>query len=114
GTTGNGLSTKGKIDPDNLYGVSETVPAGWKFEGSSISGDLNGAGTPGSFHVLAGGTVTVTFNDSKLATIIVAKNSLGGNGTFTFPTTGGDNLPSRVHATALHALAATVGPRLRA
>jgi len=84
-----GSQTYNNVDPDNTYGVTETVPAGWKLVGYVVStGEPNTA-----FHVAAGGTTTITVTDKKLGTIIVVKNTLGGDGTFTFAGTGGSTLP---------------------
>ena len=71
------------VNPDNAYSVSEIVPSGWELESSTCSGD----NTPSSIAVAAGGSVTCTFNDQKLGTIIVNKVTQGGDGTFQFTTT---------------------------
>jgi filamentous hemagglutinin family protein len=76
------------VAPNTMYGVTENVPSGWKLSSSSST-----SGTPGSFTVASGETVTVSFENKKLGTIVVEKTALGGNDTFNFTGTGGSNLP---------------------
>jgi len=86
---GTGMQTYTNIDPTKTYSVSENVPAGWKLESSSCTN-----GTPSSFTIPSSGTVTCTFKDSKRGTIQIIKNTIGGDATFGYSTTGGDNFPA--------------------
>jgi prealbumin domain-containing protein len=101
---GNGHSTTFQLDDDSTvalpkqrdfavlpgtYVVSEDPVVGWQQEsavcsdGSSIS----------AIDVAPGETVTCTFTNEKLATIVLVKNAVGGDGMFDFTMTG-DGLPT--------------------
>jgi len=84
-------SFNAEVIPGSGFSVSETVPSGWKQYSATCDGTGN---TPSNITVAAGGTVTCTFVNHKLATIVMTKNTTGGNGTFSFTTTGGSNFPS--------------------
>jgi hypothetical protein len=61
-TTSGGTGTTGLIPvAAGTYSISETVPTGWRLTGGSCS-----SGTPESFTVPEGGTVTCTFTNEKL------------------------------------------------
>jgi hypothetical protein len=66
------------------YTVVETLPAGW------VSGDISLTKTVA---VTVGSTGTVTFNNLQLGNLQIVKNTTGGNGTFTFTTTGPSTVP---------------------
>src|SRR3990170_3743491 len=69
------------------YSVSETEPVGWDLESATcVSSNLD-AETPGSISLQAGETVTCTFENEKAGSIVIVKNTLGGNGTFDFTST---------------------------
>src|SRR5205823_1543526 len=74
------------------YAVAENgPPSGWDLSASSCS-----SGTPASFSVTPGGTVTCSFTDTLRGTIIVQKQTIGGTGQFTFTGTGGNGLPASI------------------
>ena len=61
-TSGNTASrTFGGVAP-GTYAISETVPAGWALTGATCSN-----GTPDSFTLAAGATVTCTFTNTQLS-----------------------------------------------
>ena len=64
------------------HAISERVPAGWMLTGAACT-----TGTPGSFTVTAGGTVTCTFTNTRLGQINVLKRTVGGDGSFPFTST---------------------------
>ena len=61
------------------YTISEIVPAGWALTGATCSN-----GTPDSFTVTAGATVTCTFTNTRVGAITIAKSTVGGDGSFSF------------------------------
>lgn len=71
---GTGSSTFVNITP-GTYSISETVPAGWSLASSTCT-----SGTPASFAVSAGGTVTCIFNDVKSPTLTLVKTITNDNG----------------------------------
>jgi plastocyanin len=74
------------------YTVSENgPPSGWDLTASSCT-----SGSPASFVVAAGGSVTCSFTDTLRGTIIVQKQTIGGTGSFVFTGTGGSNLPASI------------------
>jgi uncharacterized protein (TIGR03437 family) len=63
------------------YSVSETLPAGW----TQTSAICNNSSTIGAILVTAGVTTTCTFtNTEPPGSIMVVKNTVGADGTFTF------------------------------
>lgn len=77
------------------YSVSEDTVAGWKQGSQTCTGNGN---TPGNITVGPGETITCTFVNKKLATIVLVKNTVGGDGTFDFTMTG-TTLPSSTQLT---------------
>lgn len=67
------------------YSVSEDAVAGWKQGSQTCTGRGN---TPDNITVGPGKTITCAFVNKKLATIILVKNTVGGDGTFDFVMTG--------------------------
>src|SRR6185436_5780408 len=66
------------------YAVSETgIPPNWVLTGSACD-----SGTPGSFNVGIGGTVTCSFTNAGQGRLKIVKNTTGGNGTFGFTVSG--------------------------
>ncbi|MER2531639.1 MAG: IPTL-CTERM sorting domain-containing protein [Candidatus Competibacter sp.] len=64
-----------------IYDLSETVPAGWTLSGTPTCSD----GSPvNHIDLRAGETVTCVFIDLKQNTIIVEKQTQGGDGAFAF------------------------------
>jgi uncharacterized protein (TIGR03437 family) len=61
------------------YNVSEIVPSGWIQTGATCT-----SGTPTAVLVAPGATTTCTFTNVQQGSIKVVKNTVGGNGTFTF------------------------------
>ncbi|OGG35190.1 hypothetical protein A2363_03910 [Candidatus Gottesmanbacteria bacterium RIFOXYB1_FULL_47_11] len=70
------------------YSVSEAGQTGWDLTSSSCD-----SGTPAGFTVTNGGSVTCTFTNTKRATVIIQKNTTGGDGTFNYTGTGANGLP---------------------
>jgi hypothetical protein len=67
-----------------IYSVAEVVPAGWTLT-SAVADD----GSPVSaLDLQAGETIHVAFTDTKDATVTVVKNTIGGDGTFSFASAG--------------------------
>ena len=97
GSPGTGSQTFANLDTDDFaYGIVETVPAGWVLVNASITGDIGPLGTPDSFHVLSGGTATVSFTDAQpSATISItpqtATNVIGHSETYTITVTAFPN-----------------------
>jgi hypothetical protein len=76
--------------PAGTYTVTETgPPAGWQFTSLSCSAGGSNAGQVATIIVTAGSSVTCTYTNTKQGTITIVKNTVGGNGTFAFTTTGG-------------------------
>ncbi len=66
--------------PPGTYNVNETVPAGWQLVSATCSD-----GSPvGAISLQAGETVTCTFINGLNADITIVKNTIGGDGSFTF------------------------------
>src|SRR5206468_1294406 len=89
---GNGITTPTyTVSPGSGFSVTETtIPAGWSTTPSiSCVDQANASVTNTSFAVAAGGIVTCTFTNTKLAAIILVKKTTGGNGSFAFTDTGG-------------------------
>ncbi|MGV6852311.1 MAG: prealbumin-like fold domain-containing protein [bacterium] len=69
------------------YNVSETLPAGWLQTAASCIGSINAvAQNPSNFNVLAGETMTCTFDNTQQGTLIVVKQTIpsGLTQSFTF------------------------------
>ena len=69
----NGLVTDGK------YGVQETVPSGWALTSATCDN-----GTPSDITIATGATTTCTFTNTKLGSISVMKDMVGGIDAFYF------------------------------
>ena len=65
---GTGDTTLSDISAGSGYSASETVPAGW-----DLTASICDNGTPASFAVPAGGTVTCTFTNVKRGHVVVTK-----------------------------------------
>lgn len=88
-TTSGNTGTTGFITVNaGGYSVSEAGQIGWDLTSSSCD-----SGTPAGFTVTNGGSVTCTFTNTKRATVIIQKNTTGGDGTFDFTGTGANGLP---------------------
>jgi prealbumin domain-containing protein len=90
GTIGDGGTITRTVAPGQ-YSTTESVPAGWKLtqiscDDGGSSGDI-ATGTT-TYHVAAGQTVTCTYTDTKLATLIVKKLTVPNTAPTTFPFTG--------------------------
>jgi uncharacterized protein (TIGR03437 family) len=75
------------LTPGGSYSVSETVPTGWTQTSATCTN-----GTPAAITVVAGATTTCTFLNTQATqtgSIRVVKNTVGGDGTFTFTGTLG-------------------------
>lgn len=80
---GTASQTFSGLAASGVYSVSETVPSGWTQNSATCT-----SGTPTAITVVADGTTTCTFTNTKAASstgsITVVKKTLGGNGTFAF------------------------------
>lgn len=104
---GEGMETFSNVDPQNNYSIVENVPQGWRlddaickakvlhddddrrFQGESDEQDEdNHTIDPRHIRVSAGGHVTCTFTNTKLAEITLVKKTIGGDGVFNFDMTG--------------------------
>jgi Ni2+-binding GTPase involved in maturation of urease and hydrogenase len=65
------------------YTVTETLPTGW------VTNDV----LTKTVAVVLGQNATVTFNNTAQGNLRIVKNTTGGNGTFTFTTTGPSTVP---------------------
>jgi hypothetical protein len=80
-TAGNtALTTFSGLDPASTYDVAETVPVGWELNSATCD---NGE-TVDNIDLEPGETVTCTFENEKSGSIVIVKNTLGGDGTFDF------------------------------
>jgi len=79
---GTATSTTSTLTPGGVYSVSETVPVGWTQTSATCTN-----GTPAAITVVGGATTTCTFTNTFVpptGSIMVVKNTVGGNGTFAF------------------------------
>lgn len=98
GGTGSNATAFASVAPGN-YTVTETVPAGWNLTGLTCSnGSTVTLGTAtANVAVAANEAVTCTFTDTRIlpptnkGSITIIKNTVGGNGTFSF--TGTQSFP---------------------
>src|SRR5204863_7340052 len=65
--------------------VSTGMPQGWQTASAATSTTATATG----FTISAGTTTTCTFDNMKQSTIVLVKNTHGGDGSFAFTTTGG-------------------------
>ena len=72
------------------YSVSEDAVPGW----TQTSATCTDESPVSAIALAAGENVTCTFTNTKQATIIVQKNTTGGDGTFGFTSTGNNGLPA--------------------
>ncbi len=82
-TGGGGGSVTDATDNDyevtpGTYSVAETVPDGWSKTGDTCQ----------NVEVAAGATVNCLLTNTKLANLIIVKDTVGGDGAFDFTTTG--------------------------
>jgi hypothetical protein len=90
---GAGSKTFTNVKPGATYNITEIVPSGWILTASNST-----TGTPSSFVVGAGQTVTVNFTDTaKNGTIIVNKTTVGGEWSFSFTGIGDSRLRAGFH-----------------
>lgn len=78
------------------YFITEDAVTGWQQESASC----DGGETIDSIDVAPGETVTCTFVNEEFASIILVKNTVGGEGDFTFNMTG-DGLPPSTQLTTV-------------
>ena len=92
---GTASSTSSALVPGSGFAVGETVPAGWDLtsavcklaDGTTVTGSLSGSTITG-ITVEAGKTTTCTFTDTARGYLKLVKNTVGGDGTFSFTGTG--------------------------
>jgi hypothetical protein len=70
------------------YSVGESVPAGWDL----TSATCDDGSAPGAIGLEPGETVTCTFVNTQRAKIVIVKNTVGGDGTFSYTGLGGFSL----------------------
>jgi Prealbumin-like fold domain len=82
-TTAGAASRSFNSIPIGTYAVAETVPTGWQLTSATCSD-----GSPvTAIDIAENETVTCTFTNTKLGKLIVVKNTLGGDGAFSFTST---------------------------
>jgi hypothetical protein len=66
------------------------LPAGWSFSNLQVSGDDDSsvANQTAALHIEPGETIVVTYTNTKQATVLVVKNTIGGDDTFQFDVGG--------------------------
>jgi hypothetical protein len=111
--TGNPNADFTNISPGS-YTVAETVPSGWDLTNLSCALTTSGSGTSttttnlgtgtASITLGAGDTVTCTYTDTKRAELKVVKNTVGGDGTFSYTGTGpaSNGIPASFSITTLN------------
>src|SRR5207245_6895581 len=83
-TAGIGTTTFSALAP-GTYTVSETVDPGFVFDLASCApGSPPGTSPSVTVTVLAGATATCSFANSAKGSVVVTKNTTGGNGSFVF------------------------------
>src|SRR5579862_3198461 len=80
---GSNSQTVNNLSAGSNYSISETAQTGWNEGAFSCSN-----GTASAITVVAGQTTTCTITNTKDATLTIVKNTIGGNGTFGFTTSG--------------------------
>jgi type VI secretion system secreted protein VgrG len=85
GGTGSNAAAFASVVP-GTYDVTETVPAGWNLTALTCSnGSTVNVGTAtANVAVTAGAAVICTFTNTQQGSITIVKNTIGGNGTFSF------------------------------
>ena len=78
-TSGNTASQTVSLLVGSNYNISETTQDGWTQTSAACDN-----GTPDAITVLAGQTTTCTFVNTQLGSLMVTKNTIGGDGTFNF------------------------------
>src|SRR5207248_8942906 len=78
-TGGTGSQTINYLSPGSSYSISERALAGWDNGTFSCS-----SGTASAITVTAGQTTTCTITNTKHGGIVIVKNTVGGDGTFSF------------------------------
>ena len=97
------------------FTVSEVVPAHWSLstrmceETAAGSGGstfpASGTSQPAQFMLAVGATITCTYSNTKNATLVIRKTTVGDVGTFNFASSGG--LPSPANASGNFSLTTT-------
>src|SRR3989344_3761574 len=103
-TSANNPASQTVTLPVGTYNAQEVVPPGWLLTCSSCT-----SGTPSSFNITAGQTLTCTFNDNKIpttGTFTLSKNTSGGFGSFSF--TGNTGITSLTTTSANNPASQTV------
>lgn len=88
-TTGTGYSSFALTDsatPDSqtlvsgAYSVAETVPAGWSLAAPVCVSSIGDTESAASLELDAGETITCTFTNTKLGTVVIVKNAIPDSG----------------------------------
>ncbi len=97
GNNANDLSDRKSFNvAPGTYAVSETSAAGWKLFGATC----NDGSPVSAINLAPGEDVICTFENHKLATIVLVKHALGTDGTFDFTMTG-NSLDSSAQLTTI-------------
>ena len=87
-TGGSGSSTFNGLVPGS-YTVTESGPSlPWSFTTLSCSAGGSVSGQTATIGLTAGSTVTCTYTDTRVASIVINKSAVGGNAQFNFTATG--------------------------
>jgi hypothetical protein len=87
-TSGTGTQIFNNI-ASGTYSVSESGPSlPWSFTSLSCSAGGSVGGQTATISLTAGSTVTCTYTDTRVASIVINKSAVGGDATFNFTATG--------------------------
>ena len=93
---GSGSQTFASLVPGSYTVTESAPPSGWDFT-SLVCVDPDGGttvvGQTATIDLDAGETVTCTYTNTKRGTIVINKNTVGGDDTFNFTTSGTGGLP---------------------
>ena len=108
-TTVNGTALQSAGLPANrTYNIAELVPSGWSLDSATCTN-----GTPSAVNIVSGQTTTCTFTNKKIVstngTLTVIKNTIGGNGTFTFTGNTGITSLTTVSSTISQSISLAAG-----
>jgi uncharacterized cupredoxin-like copper-binding protein len=96
-----GSNDSGALLPGN-YSVAETVPAAWDQTPAASCSDGTTTYQPSAITLAAGKTVTCNFTNTGRGSINVVKNTVGGDGTFSFSSNFGLTSLTTSSGTANH------------
>lgn len=84
-----------RVSGNRTYGLAPQVPAGWSLDASACDN-----GTPANVTVATNATTTCWFDFTRLAKLVLAQTSVGGDGTFAYNLSGPEGNATLAIATA--------------